>query len=333
MSDMYKHMSLEEREQIAVLEAKGLSHHEIAEALGRNQSSISRELRTNIRYGKEYHGNTYIPCKAQALADKRAIKQRTKAPLKGPKIFLYVREHLREPYSWSPEQIAGRLPLDHPGSTISTESIYQYIYGKGKCYKLWQLLPLARKKRMQKGGRRVRRDSKIPGAVSIDLRPAEVATRQTSGHWETDNLGGKVSDTTGVSTTVERRSRAIFIDKLPNRTAATKAVALIDRLIPLPYHFRQTMTADNGAENTNHADVTTATNTAFYFCHAYHSWEKGTVENTNKLIRRFIPKGTSLDTVTPDLVKVIEYRLNSTPRKCLGFLTPYERMEQLMNTP
>lgn len=329
---MYKHLSLEEREKLAVLQAKGMSQHDIAEALGRNQSSISRELRANIRYGNEYHGNTYLPCKAQALADKRAVKQRTKAPLKGPKIFLYVREHLREPHGWTPEQIAGRLPLDCPEARISTESIYQYIYGKGKHYKLWQLLPLARKKRMKKQGRRVQRDGKIPGAISIDLRPKVVARRKQAGHWETDNLGGKVSDTTAVSTTVERVSRAVFIDKLPDRTAVSKALALTDRLEPLPKQVRRTMTADNGAENTNHVDITTATDMVFYFCHAYHSWEKGTVENTNKVIRRYIPKGTSLDAVTNAQVKMIEQRLNSTPRKCLGFLTPYERMEQLLKT-
>lgn len=335
---MYKHISLEEREQIAVLQAKGWSHRKMAKALGRKQSSISREVKRNKRHGTESLGMDYMPCKAQALADKRAIKQRMKAPLKRPKIFVYVREHLREPFDWTPEQIAGRLALDHPGSTISSETIYQYIYGKGKRYKLWQLLPLARKKRMKKNGRRVRRDGKIPGSVSIDLRPDEVFHRQIGGHWETDNLGGKVADRTAVSTTVERVSRAVFIDKLSDRTAVSKASALTDLLIALPAHFRQTMTTDNGAENTNYADVTAATNTAFYFCHvidpvrAYHSWEKGTVENTNKLIRRFIPKSTSLDTVTVKQVKVIEQRLNNTPRKCLNFLTPYEKMDQFLKT-
>jgi len=330
---MYHHLSLAERERLYALKEQGKSVRAIAKELHRSQSSLTRELRRNIRYGNEYWGNVYLPCKAQGLANKRGKQQRTKAPLKEPLIFLYVREHLRQPYGWTPEQIAGRLPIDYPDKQISIETIYQYIYGsKGRRYKLWQLLPLARKKRMKKGGRRVHRDGKIPGAISIDLRPQEVQARQTAGHWETDNLGGKVTDTTAVSTTVERVSRAVFIDKLADRTAPTKAEALTDRLLSLPKSFRQTMTADNGAENTNHAAVTVQTGTAFYFCHAYHAWEKGTVENTNKVIRRYIPKGTSADVVTAAQVKVIEQRMNSTPRKCLGFLTPHERMEQLANS-
>lgn len=330
---MYQHFSLEEREKLAVLQAKGLSQHDIAKALGRNQSSISRELRNNIRYGNEYHGNAYIPCKAQTLADKRAVKQRTKAPLKGPKVFLYVREHLREPYGWTPEQIAGRLPLDHSGSTISVETIYQYIYSKKATpYKLWQLLPRARKKRMKKEGRKVRRDGKIPGAISIDLRPNVVARRKQGGHWETDNIIGKQTDKTAVSTTVERVTRFTIISKLATRSAHAKTNALTSRLTPLPQHVRKTLTADNGKENTYHQKITTDTGMAVYYCHAYHSWEKGTNENTNGRIRRFIPKGVSLDGVSDEAIVLLEYRLNNTPRKCLGFLTPRERMEQLLKT-
>jgi transposase, IS30 family len=324
---MYKHVSLEEREQIAIMQAKGLSHQQIAQALGRKQSTVSRELKRNRRHGTESLGKQYIPCRAQALADKRAVKQRAKAPLKGPHIFLYVREHLREPYGWTPEQIAGRLPLDHPGSSISPETIYQYIYGKGKRYKLWQLLPLARKKRMKKQGRRVRRDGKIPGVISIDLRPKAINDRIGVGHWETDNIIGKATDTTAISTTVERVTRLTVISKLADRSAPTKAHAVMGRLNIFPALLRQSLTIDNGKEN---ASLPKMTAMPVYACHAYHSWEKGTNENTNGRMRRYIPKGVSLDTITDEHIALLEYRLNTTPRKCLGFLTPYEKMKQLL---
>lgn len=323
---MYRHLTLEEREEIAICQAQGMTQEIIAEKLGRNQGTISREMRRNIRYGNEYWGNTYMPCKAQVLADKRAIKQRTKAPLKGPKVFLYVREHLRAPYFWTPEQIAGKLPLDHPGSTISTETIYQYIYGKGKGYKLWQLLPLARKKRMRKEGRRVQRDGKLVGTISIDLRPEVVNKRTDAGHWESDNVIGKQTDQTALSVSVERVSRVTVMTKLADRCAQTKAQAVTHRLSAFRADMVQSLTIDNGKENARLPDTTPL---PVYACHAYHSWEKGTVENTNGRIRRFIAKGVSMDTIPATAIKEIELILNNTPRKCLGYLTPYEKMNQL----
>lgn len=327
----YKHLSLEERERLYCLKAQGFSLRDIAKKLGRNQSSLTRELRRNINYGNEYFGNEYLPCRAQQLADKKALKQRYSAPLKKPLIFLYVRIHLREPFCWSPEQISGRLRLDHPDNHINTETIYRYIYSKGarRC-KLWELLTLGRKRRRNKGGRQVHKSSKIPGAISIDRRPKVVAGRKQTGHWETDNVIGKQTDKTALSTTVERVILYTLLDKLQNRSATTKAEVLVGRLSQLPQSLRRTITADNGAENTNHQYITQQTGMLMFFCHAYHSWEKGTNENTNGRLRRYIPKGVSIDTITKKQIKEIEIRLNSTPRKKLGFLTPDEKMNQLL---
>ena len=280
----------------------------------------------------EYLTMKYIPCKAQVKADKRGLKQRTKAPLKEPLIFLYVREHLRKPYYWTPEQIAGRLSFDYPEKGLTHETIYAYIYAKqNRRYKLWEYLTLGRKKRMKKMGRTVHRESRIKGAVSIDLRPEEVNLRQTPGHFETDNLGGKVTDKTALSVTAERLARLVLLSKLRDRSANTKSQALIKKLLPFPDKVRRTVTADNGLENTNHQEVSQALKVDVFFCHSYHSWEKGTVENSNLRIRRFIPKGTSIDTVSARKILQIEKTMNSTPRKCLGYLTPYEKMEQLQN--
>ena len=328
---MYKHLSLEERERLYCLKAQGYSLRKIAKRLGRNQSSLTRELKRNLKYGNEYLRNEYLPCKAEMLADKRARKQRYKAPLKKPLIFLYVRVHLREPFCWSPEQIAGRLSLDYQGESINPETIYRYIYSKRmRRFKYWQYLTLTRKKRMSKGGRRIHRNGKIPGSVSIDLRPSVVERRKQVGHWETDNVSGRQTDQSALSTTVERVILYSLIDKLTDRSARTKSEALINRLAEFPETLRKTLTADNGAENTNHKQITQNLGMLVFFCHSYHSWEKGTNENTNGRLRRYLPKGISLDIITKEQVKEMERRLNSTPRKKLGFLTPYEKMNQLL---
>ncbi len=330
----YKQLSLEEREKLYALKSQGISLREIGKVLGRSDTTIGRELKRNKtgigKRSNEYLIFTYVPCKAHNRALKRGIKQRAKAPLKETLIWLYVREHLRKPFNWTPEEISGRLPRIHPDKSISTESIYQYIYSKqAKKYKLWELLPNARKKRMKKGGRRIQRASKIPNAVSIDLRPAIVDLRTRFGDWETDNVIGKATDKTALSVTVDRATKLTVLS-LIGRSAESKTNAVVKRLVSFPKQARLTLTTDNGAENTNHQEITKRTGMAVYFCHPYHSWEKGTVENTNGRIRRFIPKGVSIDTVTYAQIKQLEYHLNSTPRKCLGYLTPYERMSEVL---
>lgn len=322
----YTHLTLGEREQMYALREQGVSLRTIAKQLNRSQSSLTRELQRNIKYGNEYLVNTYLPCKAEALSQKRAKGQRKKASLKNPTIFLYVRKHLLED-RWSPETIAGRLKLDYPGESICHETIYRYIYAKRlqpKTYPpLSSYLPLARKRRMKKLGRGVHRHGKIPFAISIEQRPKSILQRKRIGHWETDNVIGKNTDKAALSVTVERKTRFSILTKLSDRTAKGKKEALITRLKTYP---RKTLTADNGKENTCHQEISKALDLSMYFCHAYASWEKGGVENMNGRIRRFIPKGQSLDTVSEETIQAIEYKLNHTPRKCLGFKTPYEIM-------
>lgn len=335
MKKKYCHLSLEEREKLFVFHNLGMSLRDIAKILGRSDSSLGCELKRNKtgkgKNSKEYLLFKYVPCRAQRKADKRSFKQRLKAPLKEPLIFVYVREHLRKPYLWSPETIAGRFNRDFPTKKITKETIYRYIYAKkSRRYKLWQYLTIGRKKRMKLNGRTVRHDSKIPGAISIDFRPAEISLRTSAGHWETDNVIGKQIDKTVLSVTVERLTRLTLMS-LTNRTANGKTEVVINRLKMFPKELRNTLTADNGSEMTNHEAISHSLNLSIYFCHAYHSWEKGTVENTNGRIRRFIPKGTSLDGYTHDEIGAYEHHLNSTPRKCLDYLTPYEKMWEVLN--
>lgn len=331
--NQYHQLTLVERERIYGMLEKGLSARSIAKQLHRSHSSIVRELHRNIAYGNEYFDNPYIPCKAQRLADKRMSRQRRKAPLKNPAIFLYVREHLR--MHWSPETIAGRLPIDHPELSICPETIYQYIYAKRTFTRgmhLEQYLTLRRKRRMKKLGRSVRRMGHIPEAVSIEKRPKSIVARKRIGHWETDNVIGMAKDSTALSVTVERKTRYTIITKLTDRTATTKANAVIKQLSLFPTTARRSLTADNGLENIQHRRMTQETGMPVYFCHAYHSWEKGTVENMNGRIRRYIPKGISMDSISPVFVQAIEDNLNTTPRKCLQYRTPREMMNKLRAT-
>ena len=317
---------------------KKVTIREIGRRLKRNPGTISRELKRNAsgsrRRERELLTFQYLPCKAQKKANKRALKQRTKAPLKCPEIFLYVREHLRKPYFWTPEEIAGRLPIDHPGLSIDDDTIYRYIYGKKQVrMKLWKHLKLHRKRRMKHNGRKVKGCGRLPTALPIEQRPEEANTRQEPGHWESDNVGTIKTDKTSISATVERKSRVIRLSKLSDLKAMTKRTALVARMKQENKKFQKTLTIDRGPENSEHELFTKETKMPVYACNPYRSWEKGTIENTIGRLRFFILKGYSVDNLTQQQLRMIEDIMNNTPRKCLGFLTPNEVYERIQNDP
>ena len=333
----YHHLSLEEREKLFCLHEQRISLREIAKVLGRSDTSLGRELKRNKtgqgQRSHEYFASEYLPATAQKKAKRIAQKQRRKAPLKEPLIWLYVREHLRQPFNWTPEEISGTLSKEHPLKCISPEAIYQYIYREStKRYKLWKLLSHSRKYRMKKLGRKIQRAGHIPGSISIEKRPTYIQKRRQLGHWETDNIVGKMSDETALSVTVERVTRFTIITKLKDRSAQLKSDALIQRLGVLTPKARRTITADNGKENSHHSKVKTCLGMQMYFTHSYASWEKGSVENMNGRIRRYIPKGVSIDSISEEYIQRIEDKLNNTPRKCLNYLTPQQRMNILIAT-
>ncbi len=323
----YKQLSLLEREKIFGFRKEKLSFREIGRRLNRPHTTLTREFLRNAKYGQ-----VYMPCVAQKKAEKRSVKQRSQSSWKGSEIYLYVRDHLKID-RWSPEQIAGRLSLDNPKLHICHETIYQAIYAReNRKDKLWQYLTVQRQKRMKKGGRHVHHDSRIPEAISIDKRPKAVSRRKQVGHWETDNMNGKITDKTALSVTVERKIKVTLLSKLIAKTADEKTKKLFIRMAQLPEKLRRTMTADNGPENANHKEITGSLDMLMFFCHAYHSWERGTVENTNGRIRKFIPKGISMDLIDEKTIQIIEWKLNSTPRKCLGFRTPYEKLQKYLQS-
>lgn len=332
----YKHLTLGERVEIYALKKQGMSLRDIAKKVGRNVGTLSRELKRN----KSRCDMPYSPVKAEENATKRAVNQRSKAPLKGPETYLYVREKLIEE-EWSPEEIGGRLKIDKPGLSICHETIYQYIHGKGKRHKLWVHLTEKRSKRKKWKGRGVRKTkstSRIPGAVSILERPLCVNKRKTEGHLETDLMEGTRSEKTVMSVEVFRKTRYSQLSKLPNKKAKTKRKILTKKLKMVKSLQKsqrpvvKSVTGDNGSENTEHQKISRELKADFYFCQPYHSWEKGTVENTIKRIRRFIPKGTPLTQFSDEQIQWLENKLNNTPRKVLGYLTPNEAFEKEVNS-
>jgi len=307
-------LSLVEREKIYGWLQLGKSYRDIALHLGRDHTSISREISRN----RNQLTGEYLPCRAQAKADKREIHQRRKAPLKNPLIFVYVRRKLR--MGWSPETISGTLPLDHPGSSICMETIYQYIYNKQKHPKerLFEYLVFHRKRRMKKHGRKVQ-SCRIPGRIGIEQRPAHIQLRAEFGHGETDLMEGLRTDKQVVSVTVERKTRYVQLQLLGSKTSLLKQSAIKNDVAVLKL---KSLTTDNGKENTSHQQWGIKT----YFTTPYHSWEKGSVENTIGRLRRYIPKKVSITQLTKEEVRYIQWEMNNTPRKCLNYLTPAQAL-------
>lgn len=321
----FNHLSLEERELFFLWKEQGDSLREIGRRLNRSHTTFIREPKRNAKYGKPY-----LPCMADRKAKKRALKQRYRAPLKEPLIFLYVRVKLRDE-KWSPETISGRLPIEHPGYSIDDETIYRYVYGrKQKRMKLWEHLVLHRKRRMKKDGRKVKAFGRLPEAIPIGERPEVINNRGRPGDWETDNLEGKRSDTSSISVTVDRMTRITRLHKLADHTASSKSDALIVQFKRENPLLRESLTIDRGSENSNHQEITVTHHLSVFACNPYHSWEKGSVENMIGRIRRYIPKGRSVDGISQKKLDFIAATLNDTPRKVLGYLTPSEYLEKIL---
>jgi IS30 family transposase len=312
----YSHLTVEERDQISVLKAEGQSLRSIAHELGRHHTTIARELDRNappVRKGR------YLSHKAHERSVLRKSLAHQRDRLKNEEIQRYVETGLH--LQWSPEQIAGRLAIDHKGQTISHEAIYQFIYKER--HDLVTTLARHHRKRQKRGHSRKHRSSHIPNRISIEKRPLSIENRKQAGHWERDSLVSRASKAC-LDVKIERKSRYTLIDKLERRTAEAVRLVIINRLKPLPGHLRRSLTYDNGSEHAEHEIVNSALGTKSYFCHPYSSWERGTNENVNGLIRRFLPKKTNFSNISPAHIKQIEFLLNNRPRKCLYYKTPAE---------
>jgi IS30 family transposase len=306
----------EERDEIAVLLAAKISMRSIAKQLGRSVSSISEEVKRNSRSGQ------YTALFAQEVSEQRNTASRRSNPLKSPAIYSYVCEKLR--CGWSPEQIAGRLKRDNGKKhVICHETIYQYIYSKqGREKQLHEYLVRQHYRRRKWHTRHLYRRG-IANRVSIRLRPKEVETRETFGHWETDVVEGRAHQG-GIQTLLERKTRYYQAKLLKRIDSEYGVVAQRDMLLQFPHQARQTVTMDNGKENYNHQKLTRWLGIKTYFCDPYCSWQKGANENHNGILRRYIPKKAALIELTQEDLDAIIEEINQRPRKCLGYETPEE---------
>lgn len=324
-SKPYKQLAQKERETIYQLKKKGLTNSDIAIRLGRDKSTIGRELRRNQHLKLQQ----YLPDTAQRKADKRKVR--------GRKIRYVVKQlSLKKKIirllkiGWSPDIIAGRLQKEHK-PYLNQESIYQFIYSlEGRKQNLRQYLRRAHRIRRRKNGRNHHKESRIPNRVSIAKRPKIVEKRTEFGHWEGDNVVYN-RHRRALSTTVERKTRKVMIFRPRNLTARAKALATIHQYRNLPEAAKRTMTYDNGLEAAAHETVTTAIGMKFYFANTYSSWQRGTNENRNGLVRFYLPRDTDLDTVSASRIKHVENLINNRPMKCLRYQTPNEAFAIEMN--
>jgi IS30 family transposase len=351
-------LSMDEREVIDLCWAEGWTQAQIADHLGRHRATISRELRRNRVVGTPAlpplpggarrrpgpaPGTTgpgrrrrlrYRAAVAQSKADARARRPKPRKLTLLPALQGYVRAYLVA--GWSPEQICARLVQDFPDDErmrVSHEAIYQALYVQGRGALRRELTACLRTGRaLRKPRRRAdARRERIKDMVMISDRPAEVDDRAVPGHWEGDLIIGKDS-ASAVGTLVERTTRMVMLLHLPaDHGAEAVRDAITDKIVTVPQHLRRSLTWDQGIELARHTEITFAADLPVYFCDPHSPWQRGTNENTNGLLRQYLPKGTDLSVHTADDLDAIADRLNGRPRKTLGFKTPAETLARLLS--
>lgn len=315
------HFTDAERSELSILHSKGFSNREIGKALARDHTTIGREIQRNRTRG----GYAPRQAKVKARNRRKCSKYQGMKVRERPELEQYIIEKLE--LHWTPEEISGRLKeMDTHIPSISAKGIYKWLYsafGQRYCH----LLPKRRyqpKKRKRGKTKRVM----IPHRIGIEKRHVGANNRSRFGHLENDTMvsGKKTGSTSALSVLHERKARYTRLRKIPNLRPAVHAWAVISMGRNL--RKKKTITYDNGIENRDHEEIASSLHVKNFFCNPYHSWEKGSVENTIGRIRRFIPKGADINGYSHADVAVIEHWLNHTPRKCLNFKTPYEIMQE-----
>lgn len=321
----YKHFSVEERERIQRGVWEKRSIRSLARELNRSPASVSRELRRNYHLEQKY----YVARTSHERAlKKRKIRGRHER-LKNERLRTFVVTQLKR--RRSPEQTAA-LAKREVGISISHEAIYQFIYAQIYREGYGQLKPgvedlrsYLRRRRRRRVPHRARRCQRVerPHGPSIEVRPKAVERRSRVGDWESDTVES-CGHKPGINTLVERKTGLVFITKLEDKTGAATRTAIARRLSILPQNVRRTITMDNGPENRDWQPIEEVTGAKCFFAHPYSSWERGTNENTNGLIRDYFPKKTDFTTITDEEIAFVERELNERPRKRLGWQSPLE---------
>ena len=332
-------LSFLDRAQIAVGLKQGLSDADIAVLIGRDRTVVWRERRRNSLKTRGYQ-----PVNANEFAAKRRRRPQQRKIDGDPVLAARVRADLAQ--SRTPRQVAGRLRLEAvdatvglmehslpaEGKTVSHEAIYRWIYAhpKGELLDAGILLRSKRTVRKRRKPLGERTGGRIVGMVSIDDRPEHVAGRRVPGAWEGDLIIGRAGKT-AAATLVERTSRFVILLGLSmGKDSVGLADVLIDRVTDLPRHLRGSLTWDQGTEMARHAQLSVATDMPVYFAHPHSPWERPSNENTNGLIREYLPKGTDITDHQPYLNAIAD-ELNDRPRQTLGFLTPREVFNRLLS--
>jgi len=314
----HKHLSAEERMFIEFFLGQDMSSRDIAAALNRCHTSISRELRRNSSFSG-YRGQTAQKKAASRRKQPRHFRRQQHEPL-----VAYVDKKLRS--DWSPEQIANRIRMDYPDGDdmrISAEAIYAWVYtatrhGSTLHKHLRRGRSRRRPHKLYGKGKRY-----LPERVGIADRPEEVMSRGRFGDWEGDMMSGSTGKA-ALATCVERKSRLLFAARTEDKTAASFNAAITAGMRTIPGELRKTITVDNGSEMANFKELEAQTGLKTYFCDAHSPWQRGSNENSNGLLRQYFPRGTNFRSTNDEAVKRAVDRLNNRPRKCLGYQTPAE---------
>lgn len=317
------HLTLQEREQISRGLAKSMSLRSIARDLGRSPSTISREVSKNQGVTK------YRAVTADELAWERSCRPKDCLLALRPNLCQTIASKLT--MKWSPEQISGWLKHefpDQPDMQISHETIYRSLFIQARGVLKKELVAHLRSRRMMRRSKlsttKGRPRGQIIDAVSIRERPAEVADRAVPGHWEGDLLTG--SHNSHIATLVERHSRFTILVQVAGKDTNSVITALTREVNKIPASLKKTLTWDRGSEMAQHKSFTVATDVQVYFCDPRSPWQRGSNENTNRLLRQYFPKGTDLKEFNQEYLDQVALQLNERPRKTLGFDTPAARL-------
>lgn len=321
----YNQLNQKERDRIFLLKKQDLTNEAIAKQLGRDTTTIGREIKRNTH--RKFC--QYLPDTAQRKADKRkALGRKIRYINKHPKLKKKILTRLRK--GWSPDLIAGRLKR-LKREYLNQESIYQFIYSlEGRKANLRQYLRRAHRIRHQKAGRKPHNNNGIPNRVDIAERPKIIEKRTQFGHWEGDNVVYNRHRRV-LSTSVERKTRKLVLSRPRNLTAKEKSKVLIRRFKNLPKQAIRTMTYDNGKEIAAHETITDSIGMKFYFAKRYSSWQRGTNENKNGLVRFYLPRDTDLNRLTWKEMRRVENLINNRPVKLLDYKTPNEAFQFEIN--
>ena len=321
-----RRLSIDQRIEISLGLARGESFRSIAGRIGRSPSTVSREV------GSGGGRHRYRPMVAHRSAHERARRPKPTKLSANPQLRSRVSADLRR--LWSPEQIAQHLRAefgDDASMTISHETIYKslYVQGRGELRRdLARCLRTARTRRKPQGGRELR--GRIPDMVMISERPAEAEDRAVPGHWEGDLIMGR-GNQSAIGTLVERSTRYVMLLHLGRgKTAVHVRDAMAAAIRTLPASLQRSVTWDQGPEMSEHARFTIDTGVQVYFCDPHSPWQRGSNENTNGLLRQYLPKGTDLSEHSARQLRQVAHSLNTRPRKTLGWKTPAEKFAELV---